>query len=193
MKGPVTWMARNHVAANLLMCFLLLSGFLGIAGMRKETFPEFSFDQIQIQVPYLGASPEEVEDGVCRRVEERLAGLSGIRRIQSTASEGMGIIIAELEQGADTSRMLDDIKAAVDRIETFPAETEKPVVRDVVRRNQVIDVVVYGDVPEKTLKVVAAYADDAPRLRRYRPQSRGRISPIKRRSCHITIVVDRGS
>ena len=86
-------MARNHVAANLLMCFLLLSGFLGIAGMRKETFPEFSFDQIQIQVPYLGASPEEVEDGVCRRVEERLAGLSGIRRIQSTASEGMGIIM----------------------------------------------------------------------------------------------------
>ena len=160
MKGPVTWMARNHVAANLLMCFLLLSGFLGIAGMRKETFPEFSFDQIQIQVPYLGASPEEVEDGVCRRVEERLAGLSGIRRIQSTASEGMGIIMAELEPGADTSRMLDDIKAAVDRIETFPAETEKPVVMDVVRRNQVIDVVVYGDVPEKTLKVVAEQVRD---------------------------------
>ena len=47
-------------------------------------------------------------------------------------------------------------------------------------------------IPE-TLKVVEAYADDAPRLRRYRPQSRGRISPIKRRSCHITVVVDRGN
>ena len=160
MRAPVTWMARNHVAANLLMCFLLLSGFLGIAGMRKETFPEFSFDQIQIQVPYLGASPEEVEDGVCRRVEERLAGLSGIRRVQSTASEGMGIITAELEQGEDSSRILDDIKAAVDRIETFPVETEKPVVKESVRRNQVIDVVVYGDVPEKTLKVVAERVRD---------------------------------
>ena len=160
MRAPVTWMARNHVAANLLMCFLLLSGLLGIAGMRKETFPEFSFDQIQIQVPYLGASPEEVEHGVCRRVEERLAGLSGIRRIRSTASEGIGIITAELEQGEDSGRILDDIKAAVDRIETFPAETEKPVVVESVRRNQVIDVVVYGDVPEKTLKVVAERVRD---------------------------------
>ena len=160
MRAPVTWMARNHVAANLLMCFLLLSGLLGIAGMRKETFPEFSFDQIQIQVPYLGASPEEVEHGVCRRVEERLAGLPGIRRIRSTASEGIGIITAELEQGEDSGRILDDIKAAVDRIETFPAETEKPVVVESVRRNQVIDVVVYGDVPEKTLKVVAERVRD---------------------------------
>ena len=72
----------------------------------------------------------------------------------------MGIIAAELEPGTDTSRMLDDIKAAVDRIETFPAETEKPVVMDVVRRNQVIDVVVFGDVPEKTLKVVAEQVRD---------------------------------
>ncbi len=72
MKKPVAWMARNHVAANLLMGFLLLSGFLGMMGMRKETFPEFSMDAVQIQVPYLGATPAEVEDGVCRRIEERL-------------------------------------------------------------------------------------------------------------------------
>lgn len=160
MRGPVTWMARNHVAANLLMCFLLLSGFLGILSMRKETFPEFSLDQVQIQVPYLGASPEEVEDGVCRRVEERLAGLEGIRRIRSTAAAGVGVISVELELGVEMSSMLDDIKAEVDRIDTFPQETEKPIIKESVRRNQVIDVVIYGDVSEKALKVAAERVRD---------------------------------
>ena len=155
MKTPVAWMARNHVAANLLMGFLLLSGFLGMMSMRKETFPEFSMDSVQIQVPYLGATPAEVEDGVCRRIEERLRGLEGVRRINSTASEGMGVVSVEIGRGAEMSQMLDDIKAEIDRIETFPDETEKPVIKEALRRNQVIDVVLYGDVEEKVLKVVA--------------------------------------
>ena len=153
-------MARNHVAANLLMGFLLLSGFLGMMGLRKETFPEFSLDSVQISVPYLGATPAEVEEGVCRRVEERLRGLEGVRRINSTASEGLGTVTVELERGTDMSTMLDDIKAEIDRIETFPEETEKPVIKESLRRNQVIDVVLYGDVEERVLKVVAERVRD---------------------------------
>ena len=160
MKRPVEWMARNHVAANLLMLFLMLTGLLGIIGMKKETFPEFSLDQVQIQVPYLGASPEEVEEGVSKRIEERLSGLEGIRKIRSTSSEGMGVVSVELQLGSDMGQMLDDIKNEVDRINTFPAETEKPVIKEMVRRNQVIDVVAYGDVGEKALKVVAERVRD---------------------------------
>ena len=160
MRAPVAWMARNHVAANLLMIFLLLSGYLGITGMRKETFPEFSLDQVRVQVPYLGASPSEVEDGVCRRIEERLAGLEGIRRLRSTATEGMGTVSVELELGADMSKMIDEIQAEVDRIETFPEETEKPVIKELMRRNQVIDVVIYGAVGEKAVKAAAERVRD---------------------------------
>ena len=155
MRRPVVWMARNHVAANLLMVFLLLTGLLGIVGMKKETFPEFSLDQVQILVPYLGATPEDVERGVCARIEERLSGLEGIRSIRSTAAEGMGSVSVELELGVEMSRMLNDIKNEIDRIDTFPEETEKPVIKELVRRTQVIDMVVYGDVPEKVLKVTA--------------------------------------
>ena len=160
MKAPVTWMAKNHVAANLLMGFILLSGFFGMLGTKVETFPEFSLDQVQIQVPYLGASPEEVEEGVCQRIEERLRGLEGVRRITSTASEGIGVVSVELERGVDMSRVLDDIKNEVDRIDTFPEETEKPVIKELIRRNRVIDVVVYGDVSEKALKVAAERVRD---------------------------------
>ena len=92
MRSPVDWMARNHVAANLLMGLLLLSGLLALLSTKKETFPEFSLDMIQVQIPYLGASPAEVELGVVNRIEERLIGIEGVDRITSTASEGMGFI-----------------------------------------------------------------------------------------------------
>ena len=160
MKKPVAWMARNHVAANLLMVFVLLTGALGIIGMKKETFPEIDLDMVQIQVPYLGASPEDVEEGVCRRIEERLEGLEGVRSISSTAAEGMGVVSVELELGEDMERLLDDVKNEIDRIDTFPAETEKPVIKEMIRTNRVVDVVVYGDVSEVALKAAAEQVRD---------------------------------
>lgn len=160
MKKSVAWMANNHVASNLLMIFVLLSGFIAMMGLKRETFPEFSLDQVQVQVPYLGASPEEVEEGVTHRIEERLSGLEGVRRIRSTSAEGMAVVTVEVELGADLSKVQDDVKNEIDRIDTFPAETEKPVIKEMVRRNRVIDVVVYGEVSEKALKVAAERVRD---------------------------------
>ena len=160
MKAPVSWMAKNHVAANLLMGFIMLSGLFSMMQTKKETFPEMSLDQVQIQVPYLGATPAEVEDAVCKRIEERVRGLEGVRRVRSTASEGMGSVSIELERGADIDKLLDDIKNEIDRIDTFPAETEEPVIKELTRRNQAIDVVLYGEVEEKALKVVAELVRD---------------------------------
>ncbi len=160
MKKPVAWMASNHVAANLLMVFVLLTGALGIAGMKIETFPEIELDTVQIQVPYLGASPEDVEEGVCRRIEERLEGMEGVRKIRSTASEGMGVVSVELELGEEMDKLVDDIKNEIDRIETFPVETEKPVIKELVRTNRVVDVIVFGDVSEAALKTAAEQVRD---------------------------------
>ncbi|MFC2173866.1 efflux RND transporter permease subunit, partial [Acidobacteriota bacterium] len=117
-------------------------------------------DMITVRVPYLGASPAEVEEGVCMRVEEAIVGIERIKRIRSQANEGMGTIFAELLEDADTSKALDDIKAAVDRIETFPNETEKPVISEASNIREVINVVLYGEVPEKTLKYLAEEVRD---------------------------------
>jgi multidrug efflux pump subunit AcrB len=160
VKTPVTWMAKNHVAANLLMGFILLSGFFAMMQTKKETFPEMSLDQVQIQMPYRGATPAEVEEAVCKRIEERVRGLEGVRRVRSTAAEGMGVVSVEVERGIDMSKMLDDIKNEIDRIDTFPDETEKAIIKELTRRNQVIDVVLYGDVDEKALKVAAQRVRD---------------------------------
>ncbi|MEO1369301.1 MAG: efflux RND transporter permease subunit, partial [Acidobacteriota bacterium] len=139
-KGIVAWFAGNHVAANLLMIFVLLSGALSLTSMVAEIFPEFSIDTITVQVPYRGAAPAETEEGVVIRVEEAVASIEGIKRIRSTASEGVGVVSIEIDEGQDNQRVLDEVKSAVDRIDTFPDETEEPIISEVLTRRQVISV-----------------------------------------------------
>ncbi len=153
--GPLAFMASNHVAANILMVFLLGGGFIALTRLPVQVFPDLKPQMITVQVPYLGAAPAEVEEGVCMKVEEAIAGVEGIDRIRSIAQENMGTVVAELREDADPRKVLDDIKAAVDRIDTFPVQTEKPVISEVTSRTQVITVVLHGNVPETTLKTLA--------------------------------------
>lgn len=159
-SGILAWFAGHHVASNLLMLFIIVAGLLALASVTIEVFPEIETDTVTIRVPYLGATPAEAEEGVCVRVEEAIASIEGIKRIRSVAQEGMGTVIAELEEDADDREVLDEIKAAVDRIETFPAETEKPVVAEGETRRRVITVVLHGDVSERTLKELAERTRD---------------------------------
>ena len=151
-KGLLAWFAGNHVAANLLMLLIMFSGLMTLMTIRVEVFPETTLDTITVTVPYRGASPAEVEQGVCLRVEEAVAAVDGIKRMTSTAAEGSGTVALELEEYADSAEVLDDVKAEVDRIITFPVETEKPIISELKSRFEVITIVLYGDVSERTLK-----------------------------------------
>ena len=159
-RGPLAWFAANHVAANILMIFVLVSGALALFNVVIEVFPELETDMVTVRVPYRGASPAEAEEGVCVRVEEAIASIEGIKRIRSMAAENLGTVTIELEEDADNREVLDDIKAAVDRIETFPVETEKPVVSEIDTRRRVITIVLHGDASEKTLKALAERVRD---------------------------------
>ena len=160
MKGMIDWFARNSVAANLMMVFIVVSGIIALATVKEEIFPELTLDRINIEVPYLGAAPEEVEEGVTIRIEEAIQGIDGIKQIQSTASEGMGTVMVELELGADARKVVDDVKTSVDAIATFPVETEKPIIRELISRNQVVDIAVAGNVDVFTLKTIAEQVRD---------------------------------
>ena len=155
MKGAIRWMAQNHVAANLLMMLFVVGGLVMLRSIKQEIFPEVSLDAIQIQVPYPGASPEEIEDGIILKIEESLTGVDGIKEIRSEAREGMGVVLAVIEDSADPDIVLQDIKNEVDRIVTFPEDAEEPVISKLVNRREVISVVVYGDMGEKALREMA--------------------------------------
>ena len=126
--GVIGWMAGNSVASNLLMIVLLVGGLIYALRIKQEVFPEVEMDMINIRVPYLGATPSEVEEAVSIRVEEAVQGVNGIKKITSTSSESISMVSVELESNADKRKVLDEVKAEVDRIITFPVETEKPIV-----------------------------------------------------------------
>jgi multidrug efflux pump subunit AcrB len=160
MNRAIGWMARNGVAANLLLVFIIVAGMLGVFTVPQEVFPEFTLDTIQIRVEYRGASPEEVEEAIVQRIEERIDGVEGVRRVTAVASEGVGVVLAELSLGTDEARALDDVKAEIDRIVSFPEDAEEPEVVALTARNRVMEIALYGDVDERTLRELAYRAKD---------------------------------
>ncbi len=152
MNGAIRWMARNHVAANLLMLVFIVGGIILGLSVKQEVFPEVSLDKIQVSVAYPGAGPEEVEEGVLLKIEENLTGVDGIKQLKAQAAEGFGTVTAELYPEFDANQILADIKTEVDRITTFPQDAEEPVIAKLLNRREVISVVVYGELSERSLR-----------------------------------------
>ena len=117
MKSLGKWSIRNNVTVTLIMIFISVAGVLTVMKMRREMFPQFALDMIVVVVDYPGSSPEETEEGICIKIEEQIEGIEGIDRVLSTAREGSGEVLVELEPGVDAQKILDEIKTEVDRLE----------------------------------------------------------------------------
>ena len=148
-------MARNSVAANVLMVVLVLAGLAAARNLVQEVLPDLSLDRVQVLVAYPGATPSEVEESVVGKIEEQIRGVDGLDRLEATASEGLGSVVAHFKSGVDIDRAINEVKAEVDRIVTFPEEAERPQVREVTSRQNVIRLLVHGDIPERSLKELA--------------------------------------
>ncbi len=153
-KGIIAWFAANHVAANLLMILIIVAGLISLSGIRKETNPEIELNMIQIEVPYLGAAPQEVEEGVVIKIEEAIQDLQGIKRIRSNSFEGRGVVTVEVDPDADMTQILSDVKTRVDAISTFPALTEKPVIYKQEINNPVLMIALNGNLTDLTRKAL---------------------------------------
>lgn len=161
MKGMIAWFARNDVAANLLMVTLLALGAWALtAKIPLEVFPAFEIRSVVVRVPFPGATPSEVEEGITVKIEEAVQDLDGIKTLRSTAVENLGTVVIEVDNRADPREMMNDVKARVDAISTFPADSERPVVYVPEIRRDVITVIVSGELPEAELRLVAERVRD---------------------------------
>ncbi|TMP72829.1 acriflavine resistance protein B [Pseudoalteromonas sp. S1609] len=157
----IAWFTKNHVAANLLLVTLLLSGLFSLSSkIPLEVFPSFETDMISVGVSLRGATPEDVEQGVTIRIEEAVQDLEGIKQIFSRSSEGSGSVTIEVESGYDPRELLADIKSRVDAINTFPGDAEKPIVALAERKREVIAVTVSSDYGEKETREYAETVRD---------------------------------
>ncbi len=154
-KGIIAWMANNAVAANLLMIVVMLGGLAAIADLTKETFPTFDPELVTVTVPYPGSSPEEVEAGIIRVIEEEVQDIVGVKEISSVAREGVGVVNVQMEVGTSMDQATAQVKSRVDGIASFPANAEEPVVEEVIRRGEAIKITVFGDIPEVQMKELA--------------------------------------
>jgi len=159
-RGIIAWFAKNHVAANLLMLFIIVAGLISSFTIRKETQPEFELNMVQVEVPYLGAAPQEVEEGVVVKIEEAVQDINGIKRIRSRTREGFGSVTIEANIDADINEVLNEVKTRVDAISTFPALTEKPVIYKQEVDNPVMMIAIHGDMDDFARKAVAQEVRD---------------------------------
>ena len=155
LSGVVAYLARNRVAANIIMLTLLLGGAVTLLEVKQEVFPSFQLDVVDIELRYPGASPREVEEGVLLPIEEALRSLEVAERVVAVAEEGVGTVSVELVEGADPNRALQDVKTAVDRISFFPEEAERPTIGLRLESRDVMWFVVYGDLPEREIHGLA--------------------------------------
>ncbi len=167
----IRFFAGHPTAGNLLMLILLVMGALSLPDLKRETFPEFTSSVVQVSVPYPGASAEEVENGVCRVIEDALDGVSNLDELLCESREGIAIASAELIEGNDIQVFIDDITSAMDALTTLPDLSEKVVIQELNRTDQVVSIAVTGPMSPSHLK---QYCEDL----KTRLLSRGGIPQI---------------
>ncbi len=145
--------ARHRTAANLLMILLMAMGAYGAFDLRRETMPDFTSGELQITVPYPGASAEEVEEAICQRIEDVVDGISYVHEVRSEAREGVGTVVVEIEEGADFDVFRNDIETEVDTIRDFPEDSEDPVIEQLGRMDLVLAILVSGTMTAPDMNV----------------------------------------
>ena len=158
--GAIGYMASNGVAANLLMIAILVAGVVALFQLDLESWPSVPFHQVEVSVAYPGATPEEVVEGIVVKIEDEVEGLDDVKRIRSVAAPGMGSVRVEMHAGTDMNDAVGDVEAAVGRIQTFPAEAERPQIREMTNAQSVMRLIIFGDLPERSLKEIAFRVED---------------------------------
>ena len=186
MKFIAQWSVEHRVTVNLLMIFICIIGLMSLSNMKRQVFPDFTLDRISIQVVYLGASPEEIEEGIVIKIEEKIASVDGIKKIISKAREGLGTVLLELNEDVkDVQKVVDEVKILVDSITNFPEEAEKPIVQELTIKEDAINIAIYGNVSEMTMRRIGEKIRDD--LLAYRDISQVNLAGV--RDYEITVEI----
>lgn len=156
MKSIISHFIKFPTAVNMILLGIIVLGVVGMFSLKSSFFPLQDSKFVQININYPGASPQEMEEGVVLKIEDNLRGIVGIDRFTSSSSENTASISVEALKGYDIDILLADVKNAVDKVPSFPAEMEPPVVAKKENLNTAIELELNGeDISLKTLKVIS--------------------------------------
>ncbi|MDT8389949.1 MAG: efflux RND transporter permease subunit [Lentisphaeria bacterium] len=153
----IRFFAGHPTAANLLMALFMIVGLLSLPNILRETMPDFAPSEVEIRIPYPGATAEEVEETVARRVEDAIDDVNYVREIRSDSREGLSITVVEMDEDGDFQSFFNDIERGIDAIDDFPAAVEDPVIAELGRTDLVMGLLVSGPLSVPDLKT---YSED---------------------------------
>jgi multidrug efflux pump subunit AcrB len=151
----IRFFVGHPTAANLLMIAIMVLGLAALPGLQRETFPDIPMRDVQVTVVYPGATAGEVEDAICRRIEDALDGVNDISELSCEAREGLATATAEMAEDGEIDRFLEDVKSEVEAIDDFPEQAERPAIQLLARNDFVVAVAVSGPMSETDLKAYA--------------------------------------
>ncbi len=156
----IRYFVNHPTAANLVMLALVVMGLFAAPTLQRETFPRLEPRRVEVQAIYPGARPEDVEEGVCQRIEDAVDGVSDVEEVTCEANEGFARAVIEMREGAELDRFTSDVKAEIEAITDFPDQVEKPVIKQLGRTDFVASVVVSGPSKKTELKAYAEQLKD---------------------------------
>ena len=151
------YFAAHPTIANLLLIGFLAIGMYFAPSMQRETFPRIEGRKVQISIAYPGARPEDIEDAICRRIEDAVSSVDNVYEVQCEARENLALSVVEMREGSDLDRFFTDVTTEVEAIDDFPDKVERPTIIMLGRTDFVADVALTGSQNPSELK---AYAED---------------------------------
>ncbi len=146
---------RNPVLVNMITIAVFILGVMFARNLNREVFPAIAYGYIIIVAPYPGASPEEIEKVVTKPIEEEIADVDGIKKLESRTREGVATIIVQAEsdiEGIKLDQLFNDIKTEVDKVEDLPEDVDDIEYLKLSAEFPAITVGLSGDVPEEYLQ-----------------------------------------
>lgn len=159
MKKAIQYFVKHHIVADALLLLIAILGIYATINVQRNLFPRIESRNIAIQTTYIGASPTEVEKGITLKIEKELQGLEGIKKINSTSRENLSSVDVEIFRSYNADDVLADVKNTIDRINTFPANAEKPIIFKKERTDVAAEIMIAGKTDLKTLKFFAEQAE----------------------------------
>ncbi|WP_245414910.1 efflux RND transporter permease subunit [Aureimonas flava] len=154
------WAIRNPVPPILLFVVLVALGIVSFLTLPITRFPNIDVPVVSVTIQEQGSAPSEMETQITKRVEDAVAGVSGIKHITSTITDGQSVTAAEFRLEINTDRAVNDVKDAIAKIRgDLPRTIEEPVIQRVEVENQSI-VTYAASSPGKTPEQLSWFVDD---------------------------------
>ncbi|MEQ3653492.1 MAG: efflux RND transporter permease subunit [Glaciecola sp.] len=150
---------RSVVLVFVMLVLMVTSAYVTIP---KESEPDIAIPIVYVSVSYEGIAPEDAERLLARPLEKELQSIEGLKEIRSIGAEGYASVTLEFDAGFNSDQALQDVREKVDLARAeLPPGTDEPRVTEVnVALFPVLNVVLSGPIPERSLVAIARSLKD---------------------------------